>query len=301
VTRRWPDSLPVPVGRGYRIDLADMARRTEFEVAVRARRITTTRRDRPTLAARLTDAEFAALRAWWGDEAWSLAGASDSLAGWTFSAASRTAGGAMGPDGVPCDILREDGSTGEHHAQVALAAPGWTAGDRATAVLSLLPVGRSQARVGLVGRDGVQRRVDVNVALRTVLALDADVEAAVSPVGAWTRVRITAPIGTGAAPVRLRVTAMEAGLASFPGGDGPALGVGQINARRGQREQGVFVPTGADGTALGAAGGSAWFFCPIAVGGGYVRRAVLPLGPLSAEPLPSLAWEFTLPVEARDA
>jgi hypothetical protein len=223
------------------------------------------------------------------------------MASWSFTGSSRSAGAAIGPDAVPCDVLREDGSTGEHYAAVALSPPGWTAGDRATAVLSLLPIGRSQARVGIVGRDGVQRRADVDLSLRTVLALDANVEVAVSPLGAWTRVRITAPVGGGGNPVRLRVTTMDAGLVSFAGSDGPALGVGQVNARRGRSEQGVFVPTAADGTALGAAGGSAWFFCQIAVGGGYVRREVLPLGPLLAEPRPSLNWEFTLAVEARDA
>lgn len=61
------------------------------------------------------------------------------------------------------------------------------------------------------------------------------------------------------------------------------------------------MPTDAQGLALGTAGGSAWFACPVALGGGHVRREVLPLGPANAVPLPGLSWEVTLPVEARDA
>jgi hypothetical protein len=301
LTRRWPDGLPAPVGRGYQLELADMARRTDFEVAIRARRITTVRRDRPTLAGRLTDAEFEALRAWWGDEAWSLAGASDSLSGWTFAGASRGAGAAVGPDGVLYDALVEDEAAGEHRAWVTLADPGWGVDDSATAVVSLLPIGRSAARVTIVGRDNIHRNADVDLATRGIIGLSAGVSVSVSAHGDWSRVRLTAKAGFGATPMRLRIGARDGAGVSYTGSGAAALAIGQINVLRGDRSQAIFVPTRADGTALGAAGGSAWFRCPIAVGGGHVRREVLPLGALAAEPMPSLNWSFTLQVEARDA
>ncbi|EPX84565.1 hypothetical protein ruthe_02110 [Rubellimicrobium thermophilum DSM 16684] len=299
--RRWPDSLPPPVGRGYRLELADNARRTQFEIAVRARRITAVRRDRPTLAVRLTDAEFAAFRAWWGDEAWSLAGASDTLADWAATGATVTTGGAIGPDLVACDVLVEDASTGYHSVLRALTDPGWTANDRCTAVVSLLPIGRGGARVGIFGRDGTHRFATVDLGARTVTAVSSEIEAAVTPVGAWTRLCITAPVHSGSDPVRVRIAAMNGNETFYAGSGSAAIAVAQINARRGGREAGVFVPTRAEGTALGTAGGSAWFRCPIAVGGGHVLREVLPLGPATAEPRPSLAWEVAIPVEARDA
>jgi hypothetical protein len=301
VTRRWPDSLPNPVGRGYTLELADTARRTEFEVAVRARRITTVRRDRPTLAARLTDPEFAAFRAWWGDEPWSLTGASDTIADWTLTGAAADSGAAIGPDQVPCDILVEDAAESEHRAQQALAEPGWAPGDRAAAVVSLLPIGRNEARIGLVGRDNTHRHVTVDLAARTITGLSGGVEATLAPLGAWTRGGLRARVGSGASAVRLRIGALASGAVSYVGSGTAAFGIGQVNARRGGFEACVFVPCGPTGAALGTAGGSAWFFCPIAVGGGVVRREVLPLARASTEPRPSLAWQIGFPVEARDA
>lgn len=299
--RRWPDSLPVPVGRGYRLELADTARRTQFELAVRARRITTVRRDRPTLAARLTDPEFAAFRAWWGDEPWSLAGSSDNLGGWTETGIAIDAGAALGPDDVPCDVIAEDASTGKHRVQRQLAAAGWAAGDRAWATVSLLPLGRTLARIGFVGRDSAFRFVDVDLAARTIVGLSAGVEGAVAPFGPWTRVRLSAPVGAGSGAVRLRIAAQDGSSASYTGSGAPALAVAQVNARRGGLADAVWLPCAASGAALGTAGGSAWFRCPVAVGGGTVRRELLPLGPATADPRPSLAWEVSFPTEARDA
>lgn len=301
MTRRWPDSLVVPVGRGSRLDLADTARRTEFETAVRARRITTVRRDRPTLAARLTDAEFAAFRAWWGDEPWSLAGASDSLAGWTLTGAARTAEGAIGPDEVACDLLTEDTGTGAHRAARPLAAAGWAAGDTCAATVSLLPLGRSMARVGIVGRDGTFRFLRVDLAAVAILSNSGCDWAEVAPHRGWVRVRLVAPVGSGSETPALRIAADNGSGTDYTGSGAAALAVAQVNARAGGREAAIFVPTRADGSALGTAGGSAWFRCPLAAGGGFVRREVLPLGPAQATPLPSLNWEVLMPVEARDA
>lgn len=299
--RRWPDGLPHPVGRGYALELADTARRTQFEVAVRARRITTVRRDRPTLAARLTDPEFAALRAWWGDEAWSLAGASDSLAAWTLLGATRLPEAAAGPDLALCDLLAETTATGEHRAEIALADPGWAATDPVCATVTLAAAGRTEARVALVGRNGAVHSATLDLASGSVTATSGAVLAVAEPAAGWTRLRLEAAAGAGSAAVRLRINALAAGAASYTGSGAAALAIGQVNARRGRLQEAVFVPTGVDGAALGAAGGSAWFRCPVAVGGGILRREVLPLGPLRAEPRPSLAWEITLQVEARDA
>lgn len=298
--RRWPDGLPPPLGPGYRLGLADAARRTEMEVAVRARRITTSRRDRPVLSARLTDAEFEALRAWWGDEVVSLAGASDSLEHWAFTGASRAALAAAGPDAVACDALAETAGTGEHRAEVTLDAESWVEGDVCTAVLSLLGLARSGARAAIRGRDGVLRGATLDLATGELSAVDAGVTARSRPHRGWQRLQLTAPAGEGGETPRLRVGALDAGAAAYAGSDGAAaLALGQVNLRRGA--SGVFVPCDATGAALGAAGGSAWFFCEIGTGGGLVRRELLPLAALRASPRPGLNWEFEIETEARDA
>lgn len=280
--------------------LTDAARRTPFEVAVRARRITSARRDRPVLWGRLTDAEFEALRAWWGDEAWSLAGASDSLSHWALTLATRQAAAAVGPDAVACDALAEAAGDGEHHAEVTLATGSWVAGDRCTAVVSLLPLLRGAARVAIGGRDGVLRGARLDLVSGEVRAVDGDVAVRAAPHRGWVRIALTAPVGTGAAPPRLRISPLAADALDYPGADGQAaVAIGQVNARRGENR--VFVPCGTDGAALGAAGGSVWFACEIATGGGLVRRELLPLTTPVPTPRAGLNWEYRFETEARDA
>jgi hypothetical protein len=303
MTRRWPDSLPVPVGRGYRLDLADQARRSEFETAIRARRITAVRRDRPTLAARLTDAEFAAFRAWWGDEAWSIGGSSDSLSGWTTLGATIQPGAAMGPDLVPCDVLAENGDNSVHYVQIVSNVSGWGSGERIFFTMTLAGLTRTAARISVIGRDNVTRAAIADLATGAVTAEHAEVTARGEPNLGWTRVIVSAPVGSGGFQLRARILALGPGLAqSYAGASAPALAIAQVNLRRALLPgAGLFLPTGTDGRARGAGGGTAWFFCQVALGGGIVRREVLPLGPATAEPLPSLAWSISLPVEARDA
>jgi hypothetical protein len=114
------------------------------------------------------------------------------------------------------------------------------------------------------------------------------------------RVRLSAPVGAGAEAPRLRINAIAGGALGYGGTDGAAaVAIGQVNARRGAN--GVFVPCGPDGAALGAAGGSAWFACEIGAGGGLTRRELLPLAGLRAAPRPGLAWEIEIETEARDA
>ena len=73
---------PRPRCPDFGLSPVDPALRTDMEVgAQRVRRITFARNDLVDMAWVMTDAEFAAFRAWWNDEAWSLAGDSESLAG----------------------------------------------------------------------------------------------------------------------------------------------------------------------------------------------------------------------------
>jgi hypothetical protein len=201
MTRRWPDSLPVPVGRGYRLDLADQARRSEFETAIRARRITAVRRDRPTLAARLTDAEFAAFRAWWGDEAWSIGGSSDSLAAWTPAGVTIQPGAAMGLDLVSCDVLAENGDNSAHYVQLVPNVGGWGPGERIFVTVTLAGLTRTAARISLIGRDDITRAAIADLATGVVTAEHADVVARGEPNLGWTRVVLSAPVGSGTEPL----------------------------------------------------------------------------------------------------
>ena len=125
--RRWPDTLPAAIEAGYGLRPVDQSIRTEMEVGQRRlRRITTARRDRVQLAWRMTDTEFEAFRAWHGDEVRSLAGASDSLAGWSTTEAAITAGGGVaGPDGQNSDRIVESAGWAVRSASLGLiVAPG---------------------------------------------------------------------------------------------------------------------------------------------------------------------------------
>ena len=121
--RRWPDVLPTPSMPGFGLSPVDPALRTDMEVgAQRVRRITFARNDLVDMAWVMDDAEFAAFRAWWNDEAWSIAGDSESLAAWSFFSASRVAGAVLSPDGALVDNLIETATTAGHVIQRSLPA-----------------------------------------------------------------------------------------------------------------------------------------------------------------------------------
>lgn len=91
--------------------------------AQRARRITFARNDLVDMAWVMSDAEFAAFRAWWNDEAWSIAGDSESLAAWSFTNATLAKVTGIKPRGlyeVAIEAVTEDPSV--HTADLGITA-----------------------------------------------------------------------------------------------------------------------------------------------------------------------------------
>jgi len=66
----WPTTLPGPLQSGYGLAPVDQSLRTEMEAgAARARRRTYSRNDRVSVAWTFTDAQMAAFRTWFEDDA----------------------------------------------------------------------------------------------------------------------------------------------------------------------------------------------------------------------------------------
>ena len=299
--RRWPDVLPTPSMPGFGLSPVDPALRTDMEVgAQRVRRITFARNDLVDMAWVMTDAEFAAFRAWWNDEAWSLAGDSETLAAWSFTNATRTVGTGLSPDGAIVDGVLESAATGLHHAELPLAAA--EANKTVLCRATLIAAGRQWARVSLFNRAGVACYTDVDlingalggwsgVASRTLESRDN---------GFW-RVSLTAPVASGAFTPAMRISALLAsGTTSYTGNATLGLGISEIGARM-VTGYDLHVRTGADGKAGGAAGTTAWVQMPIAVGGGFKFVEARFKGPFKATAGPALNWDVSAQMEVRNA
>jgi hypothetical protein len=71
----WPSSLPAPLKNGYALNPVDPNVRTDMEVgAARTRSRTRARNDRLDLSWIFTEAQMAAFRAWFDDEATGISG-----------------------------------------------------------------------------------------------------------------------------------------------------------------------------------------------------------------------------------
>lgn len=301
MSRIWPDTLPGPSAPGYELSPAEQSVRTDMEVgAARVRRISRARRDIVSFNVRFTDVEMAAFRAWFSDDPWSLAGASDSLVGWNLDGTTRAAL-AVGPAGQPADRLVEDTSTGNHRAGRTIE--GTVNGDAMIVSASLRAAGRINARLVLVDRSGVACLARVNLTTGAVESQSGLTSVSVTSRGGdWWRVRMEVPAGSGASSPVVRVVLLDdAGLGSYTGDGVSGVDVSEVMVRV-KTGADLFVSTGADGRALGAAGGSAWVMIPLAFGGvGMTLAEGRFEGPFSANILPGVGFEVRLAVEVRNA
>ncbi|MDT8856426.1 hypothetical protein RNZ50_15640 [Paracoccaceae bacterium Fryx2] len=299
--RRWPDTLPTPSMPGFGLSPVDQARRTDMETgAPRVRRVTFARNDHVDVQFIFTDAEMAAFRAWWGDEAWSLAGDSDSLTGWALTGATVTADALVGPDDALADRIVEDGSTGQHRAQRALD-PGALDGSTILGRATMRAAGRSQVRLGLLDRSGTLCWAGVNLATGAIGGQSGLTGCTVEDRGnGWWRVTILAPAGAGASDPVLRIAALQdAATLSYVGAGSAALAVCEMQARVVTGFD-LFVRTDAAGNALGAAGGAAWVIMPVAVGGGFRFVDARFKGPFKATAGAGLNWDVSASMEVRN-
>jgi hypothetical protein len=117
----------------------------------------------------------------------------------------------------------------------------------------------------------------------------------------WWRVTITNSSGVGASVPILRIGALDAaGLQSYLGDITKGLDVCEMQARV-PTGYDLFVPSDALGNAMGANGGSAWFWMQVAVGGGLTLAETRFTGPYKAVAMSGLRWSVTAEVEVRNA
>lgn len=298
--RRWPDILGGPSALGYDLTPVDQSIRTDMETgAQRLRRLTTERLDRANITILMTDVEFKAFRAFHADAYWSAAGDSDDLSGSTVAGVTINGDAYVGPGGCLADKIVEEAVTSQHYWQRNLTGLAID-GIKITASASLRSSSRQYARVAIVGRDDVVRWATVHLT-------DGEITASSNAVAtgkarendSFYRVTITGDAGIGASTPRLRIQPMsDASTVSYLGDVGNGIYACEICAREGDDG---FLRTGANGNALGAAGGSAWFDFPIAVGNGLTYSECRFVGPYQARAGAGLLWTVTFALEVRNA
>lgn len=298
--RRWPDVLPTPSFPGFGLTPYDAVLRTDMEVGLaRVRRTTMAAADKISCAWIFSDAEMAAFRAWFEDKPVSVAGDSDDLRGWSKVEATITIAPETGPDGCLATRIDQTAAVGGH--RVSKSFPDLARNTVAVVVwASLAAAGSNFARIRWGDRDGVAKNVTINLATGSIVdAGGVPVSVTWRGDGYW-RVRLDVSTGVGDGDPWLSLIVMaDASTESF-GGSGCAIDVCEVMVRE-QTGFDLFVRSGADGRALGAAGGSAWVEMPIATGGGFSFVETRFVGPWSATGGAGLEWSVTATVESRNA
>lgn len=297
--RRWPDVLPVP-SIGYSLSPVDPSRRTDMEVgAPRVRAITQANNDLVDMAWVLTDPEFRAFRAWFLDEAWSIAGDSESLSGWALVGMTRAAGMALSPDLVSVDVLTEDTSGALHYAQASLT--GAIAGGTVLVRATLKSDGRDVARLSFFDRAGVARYTNIDLSSGALGDTSGVVTRTTEDRGdGWWRVTLTADVGTGGSTPVMRVQSLSGGATNYTGDGVSTLSACEIGARMVTGAD-LHLRTDADGLALGAASGAAWAWMPVAVGNGLTYAECRFRTMFKAQAQAGLNWQVSAQVEVRNA
>jgi len=300
--RRWPDLLPDVIRPGYQLQPVDPALRTDMEVgARRLRRLTLGRRDTISAAWKFTDSEMALFRAWFADEPWSLAGDSESLTAWGLSGATTVQDGAVGPSGQLADKLRATAEASLHQATLSL--PGAAFDDKTLVLVATLrAAGLPVGRFGYTDRAGTLRHADIALESGAVAAQSGLGTISVASRGnGWWRVTLAGPTGVGAAlPVMLLAPLAAAATPIFTGNGTDGIQACEKMARL-QTGSDLFLMTDAQGRAIGAAGGAAWFFCPLAFGGGWRDAEVRFESAWQAEIGEGLRWNVKGTLEVRNA
>ena len=298
--RIWQDTLPLASRLGMTLSPIDQSLRTDMEVGdPKVRRTTFARRDVADVTWRAKDAEMAAFRAWFGDDAYSLTGASDDLStGWTLSDMTMTDAADVGPDGQLCDRLTPSTATAAHGCSRSL---GLLAGGGSVVVRATLKAsGWGYARILFVDSDGVNRYASVSLLAGTVGTTSGLTSYSIKSRGnGWWRVELVAPVGSGAAACTVRIQSLSSAFAVSHAGDGiNGVAVCEQQARV-YTGYDLHLPTDASGNATGAAGGSAWFAMAMPLGGGLTVKQCQFIGTYAAEPLTGLNWQISAKLRVR--
>ena len=298
--RVFPDTLPLGSWPSYVLAPVDQSIRTDMEVGYeRVRRLTFARQDTVDVEWRMTDTEFAAYRAWFGDEAWSLSGDSDDLTSWFTTNAVLTANATTGPDAQAAELLAETTAASAAHN---LGKAFGTVPQNSTIVcrMTIKAAGRGYARVSFVDWAGSPRYTFIDLATGTLLAQSGLTSRAVKDrTGGWWRVEIVAPTGTGASTPIFRVHMSTDGTVITYTGDGTSgiyICEQQMRVYTGYD---LFLPTDSAGNATGASGGSGWFTISLPFGGGMVLKQGRFMGTYAANPLQGLNWSIKAKLKVR--
>lgn len=301
--RRWPDTLPPASFPGFNLRPRDQSRRTDMEVGPkRRRRLTFAELEVVTAPFRFDAAQMSAFKDWYYDRRVSISGASDTLAAWGTANAIVAQAQSLSPDLVAVDRIAETAVDGQHNAWANLpeaAANGLPLALTAT----MRAAGRSLVRFILVGRDGVYHSVTANLT-SGLLTGQTGLPSAIRMIprnNGWHRVSFEASVGTGLAIPFWAIELLDGnGANSYAGIDGAGVDVCEVQARV-RTGQDLFVPCDADGYALGAAGGTAWFKIALATDGREVSLEANMDEMWNAQIGEALSGEVTLTMEVRNA
>ena len=299
--RRWPDCLPTPSFPGFGLSPFDKTNRTDMEVGLaRVRQTTFANADLVKMMWIMADDQMGAFRAFCDDAPVSLAGDSDDLTGWTLLGTTLSLAGAAGPDESGPTALTETGATSQH--RISKTLPGLNVSGRDVVIhAAIAAAGRDFARISLVDRSGALRSATLDLTDGSV-TVGAGVSAEVVDRGrGFWRIRMVANTGTGADVPQLRLLAMpDADTVSYPGDGTSGIRICEVSVAE-AGDWNLFVRSGADGRALGAAGGAAWIVVPLAVGGGLAFVEARFKGVFDAQGGKGLSWTVTATLEARYA
>lgn len=300
--RIYPDTLPLMSWPDFSLSPVSQSIQTDMEVGdPKVRRQTFARRDMCDIGLRMTDAQFAGFRAWFGDEKWSLTGESDKFTGWVESRVTIAESGVLGPDGQVVYGITETAVTNTHIAQVSLA--GLVAAN-ATVVcrMTLRAAGRDFVRLAMVNMAGTGCVAVVNLATGAIVSTSNLISVAIVSRGnGWYRVEFIAPMESGVTSPIFRATISTDGTTTNYAGDdtkGVLATEQQVKVYTGAD---MYLPTDADGNVQGASGGSAWFGMAMPVGGGMAVKQCRFDGTFSAKPLQGLNWQVGGKLRVRHA
>ena len=271
--RRWPDKLPAPSTPGYGMQGVDPSLRTQMEVgAQRVRRRTFARLDRIKLQWMMTPFQYAAFSAWFYGAKVSIAGASDTILGWGLTNVTTLAAVAVSPETVLVDRIMETVTTAGHFVGKALPDAAF---DNIAVLLrtTLRSAGRPNVRLSLIDRAAGEPRVDVNLATGAVTAAVNVASYSVEDRGGgWWRISLICNTAAGIGTPVIRIRLLDAGSgAAYAGDVTKGIEVCEVQARI-PTGYDLFVPADANGLAIGADGGSSWFFVPVPTDAGLVLK-----------------------------
>ena len=299
--RGWPDTLPTFSLPDYRFSPVDQTQRTDMERgAKKTRRITFAKQDMLDVSVKFDDAEMAAFKAWYYDEPWSLTGDSDNVTAWSLTNVTVTPDATVGPDNVLVDRVLETTTNSNHHIRFF---PGAAILDNQDAVFqaTLKAAGRTLVRVAMTDRAGTLGFATIDLATGLVTG-SSGLASAVATVrgGGWHRLSIKMNVASGATTAAFRVQALDSGgAASYVGDVTKGFDICEVNGRVATGYD-LFVRTDSAGNALGAAGGSGWFFITVADGGGVKFAEARFSEVFSANALPGFNWQVSMKLERRN-